>query len=183
MDAFKKYLKKKENRLFKNDKNKMKNKNILISDKLKKFNNLNNKFKSNIKGKDNLIIKKIGNNKIFKKIAINNKFDIDDSQGNKKINKFDININKNKTFIHKKDGHKTHNGKLEEGNRNKNKKVSQINGANGKQKASYDYYELNNLEYLEAKKHDKRNCFKIYWSFLKREHSIIFTFRYDSHII
>ena len=43
-------------------------------------------------------------------------------------------------------------------------------------KKIFDCYELNNMEYLEAKKYDKRNCFKIYWSFLKREHSIIFAF-------
>ena len=39
-----------------------------------------------------------------------------------------------------------------------------------------DYYELNNLEYELAKKIDKRNFCEIYWSLLKRDHLIIFTF-------
>ena len=44
---------------------------------------------------------------------------------------------------------------------------------------------MNNLEYALAKKLDKRNFFQIYWSLLKREHSIIFTFitRDDHNII
>ena len=41
---------------------------------------------------------------------------------------------------------------------------------------NYDDYELNNLEYLEAIEYDKRTFIKIYWSLLKREHLIIFTF-------
>ena len=39
-----------------------------------------------------------------------------------------------------------------------------------------DDFELNNLEYLEAIELDKRNFIKTYWSILKREHLIIFTF-------
>ena len=39
-----------------------------------------------------------------------------------------------------------------------------------------DNFELNDLEYEEALKFDKRNFFQIYWSILKREHLIIFTF-------
>ncbi len=42
--------------------------------------------------------------------------------------------------------------------------------------SAFDNYDLNNFEYDFAKKLDKRNCFQIYWSLLKREHSIIFTF-------
>ena len=44
------------------------------------------------------------------------------------------------------------------------------------QKVEFDNYELNNLEYEFAKKFDKRNFFQIYWSLLKREHLVIFTF-------
>ena len=51
------------------------------------------------------------------------------------------------------------------------KKKFEISGNN-----KFDNYELNNLEYVFAKKFDKRNCFKIYWSLLKREHLVIFTF-------
>ena len=39
-----------------------------------------------------------------------------------------------------------------------------------------DNYELNDLEFNEAKKLDKRNFLNIYWSLLRREHLIIFTF-------
>ena len=37
-------------------------------------------------------------------------------------------------------------------------------------------FELNNLEYLVAIENDNRNLFRVYWSILKREHIIIFTF-------
>jgi hypothetical protein len=40
----------------------------------------------------------------------------------------------------------------------------------------YDNYQLNELEYLEAIKYDKRTFFQIYISLLKREHTILFTF-------
>ena len=39
-----------------------------------------------------------------------------------------------------------------------------------------DDFELNELEYEEAIKHDKRTFFQIYFYFIKREHRIIFTF-------
>ena len=39
-----------------------------------------------------------------------------------------------------------------------------------------DDFELNNLEYLEAMELDKRQFSQIYWSLLKREHIILFTF-------
>ena len=47
---------------------------------------------------------------------------------------------------------------------------------NEKERDELDGYELNNLEYFSAKKLDKRNFIEIYWSLLKREHLIIFTF-------
>ena len=40
----------------------------------------------------------------------------------------------------------------------------------------YDDFELNELEYEEAIRYDQRSCFKIYFSLIKREHRIIFTF-------
>ena len=39
-----------------------------------------------------------------------------------------------------------------------------------------DDFQLNNLEYVEACKYDKRTFLKTYWSVLKREHIILFTF-------
>ena len=48
-----------------------------------------------------------------------------------------------------------------------------------------DNFELNNLDYKKAIDLDKRNFCEIYWSLLKREHLIIFTFfiRNDHNII
>ena len=66
-----------------------------------------------------------------------------------------------------------------------NKQINNNIFINNKGKEQLDYYEINNLEYALAKKLDKRNFFQIYWSLLKREHSIIFTFitRDDHNII
>ena len=47
-------------------------------------------------------------------------------------------------------------------------------------KAKLDNFELNNLDYEEALIFDKRNYLKMYWSVLKREHIIIFTFFYHN---
>ena len=47
-------------------------------------------------------------------------------------------------------------------------------------KGKLDNFELNNLEYEEALILDKRNMCQIYWSLLKREHLIIFTFFYHN---
>ena len=56
------------------------------------------------------------------------------------------------------------------------KNINKENFYHSKEEEKLDYYELNNLEFALAKKLDKRNFFQIYLSFLKREHSIIFTF-------
>ena len=54
-----------------------------------------------------------------------------------------------------------------------------------KEDKKLDDYEINNLDYFEACESDKRNFIDIYWSLLKREHIIIFTFfiRDDYNII
>ena len=44
------------------------------------------------------------------------------------------------------------------------------------QKDNLSDFEYNNLEYLEALEKDDRNFFRVYWSTLRREHNIIFTF-------
>ena len=46
---------------------------------------------------------------------------------------------------------------------------------NNKQK-NYDDYELNNMDYYEASDSDNRSCLRTYWSVIKREHYVIFTF-------
>ena len=68
-------------------------------------------------------------------------------------------------FIHKNDSIK-----------NINKSSIDMDHYEKSQKHVYDNYELNNLEYYLAKKFDRRNCFEIYWSFIKRENLVIFTF-------
>ena len=47
----------------------------------------------------------------------------------------------------------------------------------------YDDYQLNDLGYYEAIQLDKRSFFKMYWSILKREHTIIFLFYLDDYNI
>ena len=54
--------------------------------------------------------------------------------------------------------------------------TSNNNGSNNNNNNLLDCYELNNLEYLQAKKLDDRNLVQIYCSLLKREHPVIFTF-------
>ena len=44
------------------------------------------------------------------------------------------------------------------------------------EKKVLDNYELNNLNYDDAYELDKRTCCKTYWSVLKREHYVLFTF-------
>ena len=48
-----------------------------------------------------------------------------------------------------------------------------------------DNFELNNLEYDMAKEFDKRDFLETYWSILRREHLIFFTFfvRNDDNIV
>ena len=50
-----------------------------------------------------------------------------------------------------------------------------INEKKEKQK-QFDDFELNEMEYEEALKHDHRSCWCMYYSLIKREHRIIFTF-------
>ena len=45
-----------------------------------------------------------------------------------------------------------------------------------KKEKIYDNFELNNMDYNDASEYDKRNCLVTYWSVLKREHYVIFTF-------
>ena len=53
------------------------------------------------------------------------------------------------------------------------------------QEEKLDNFEINNLDYEKAVNKDKRSFFQIYWSILKREHLIIFTFftRNDYNLI
>ena len=57
-----------------------------------------------------------------------------------------------------------------------NKQILDIVLLNEKEREQLDNYEINNLEFDAAKQLDKRNFIEIYWSMLKREHMVIFTF-------
>ena len=67
---------------------------------------------------------------------------------------------------------------------NSNKIINQLSNDNNinleinqyNKEAPLDNFELNNLEYEEAIKLDKRKFLELYWSILKREHLILFTF-------
>ena len=66
--------------------------------------------------------------------------------------------------------------KKENGKEDFNKQIFDIFKFNKSEKENLDYYQLNNLEFDSAQKLDNRNFLEIYWSLLKREHLIIFTF-------
>ena len=59
---------------------------------------------------------------------------------------------------------------------NDNTKVNESQMPDMSQKESLDSYELNNLEYEKAVKLDKRSFINTYWSILRREHLLLFTF-------
>ena len=56
---------------------------------------------------------------------------------------------------------------------------------NSEKNEIFDNFELNDMEYDKALKSDKRNFIQIYWSILRREHLIIFTFfiRNDHNLV
>ena len=113
-----------------------------------------------INNKTSVINNNIKNN--VKRINIKN-----NSKTNRKII-----INSNKMHLSLSPNNKANNSKVTLNNFTKklnNKKLKN-------EKEKLDDFELNELEYLEAIKFDKRSFNKIYWSFLKRNHIILFTF-------
>ena len=153
--------------------------NIISKTSLNIFNNniKNNKntVKINIQSKSS---RKLNNNKHFppkrksKSIISRNEPSSSTISKNKKKNSNVFNnqmtekniILPNKTI----DAHKLSNNKLIE------KKKDEVN--EDIQEEKLDNFELNDLDYESALKLDKRNCILIYWSLLRREHLIIFTF-------
>ena len=63
-------------------------------------------------------------------------------------------------------------------------KINRNENENNDEKV-YSDFELNELEYTEAIKYDKRSFCQIYWATLKREHLIVFTFLncYDYNLL
>ena len=119
---------------------------------------MNPPIKNNNKQKLILKSNKLSKNKIKPIIKIENKNKRNSSYSSRKYiidNSKVINIDK----INSKNDYKNSKKEIE----------------NSKQK-EYDDYELNELEYIEATIFDKRTLFQLYWSTLKREHLLIFTF-------
>ena len=162
---------------------------------IKGINPLKSKLKINIEkleGKNNFDIK--SKNKLLfpptKKIKVqklNKRSNPKKSASiyNKKINKFNLSkkmkINDiiqifDKSSSRKKIANISQNNKKIDLKMNKINKSNIINKKEKRQIIEYDDYELNELEYIEAIKYDKRSLFQIFWATLKREHLIIFTF-------
>ena len=57
----------------------------------------------------------------------------------------------------------------------KSKKGKNKNKNKDKQE-TYDNYEYNHMDYLDASEYDKRTCLRTYWSVILREHYVLFTF-------
>ena len=58
----------------------------------------------------------------------------------------------------------------------KNKVKFKVDDSDKILQKNFDDYELNNMGYEDACQNDKRSCLRTYWSMIKREHYIIFTF-------
>ena len=106
------------------------------------------------------------------KIKIQNNIGM--TKGNKK-NKKDyhfLNLNESNLIYSNNKIKSFHNSTKDKTNNfeyfNNDNKIDEMN--------NLDSFELNELNYEEAKRYDKRNCIQIYFDTLKREHSIIFTF-------
>ena len=140
------------------------------------------KFKKYILTKDIQIIKKPRRKKRIQKILFTNPPKKKTFQNNKyePNSKIELNILNNKIdnnilVTDKGSSLRSFNNK-EKINENINKYISDIIIINKDEKDQLDSYEINNLEYDVAIELDGRNFFEIYWSLLKREHLIIFTF-------
>ena len=174
-----------QNKNFNNTKiNQSENKKKLI---INKKGIIKDNLKSKIKIKDNTIKNKIKTKSQFQKYSVksppkkvihNKKAKLNNNKN--KINNINIKLDNNIILFRNKKENKTYNSELYKIVRkkyiNNNEKIFQKNQTNNKNMELLDYYELNNLDYIQAKKLDKRNCFQMYWSLLKREHSFIFTF-------
>ena len=95
--------------------------------------------------------KSVGENKPKKKLIINNKY------GNKLETEENLLNQKAKINYNDSKG------------KSKSKKDKQKNKI-------FDDFELNNMTYYDACEYDNRTCLKTYWSILKREHYVLFTF-------
>ena len=133
-------------------------------DKIQSFNGLETRSKSFHKKREKAY------NPLFppkqKKIIRKNKKNKKNNTNTNTIN--NLSIVDNKVFIFNNSKTKTI-GEFKK--QNSKPSENKINDEN-----KLDDFELNDLEYLEAKEKDKRSFLRMYWSILRREHRIIFTF-------
>ena len=151
-----------------------KNKNDLpkLNNKNKKLTNKKLSFPVKRKTKQAKSLKvgstrKSGIRKISKK-----SYDKLDSKSMININNQSSNLKKKLNRVETKRDTKKSNRK----NNPKNKKEKIIPNENNKHIKKLSNFELNELEYFEAIQLDKRKFHEIYWSILRREHIILFTF-------
>ena len=151
---------------YNNNKNKKQfNKNEFNPPKKIHFNmnsNIISKIKNNNKQKRNILINTTTNKKKQKQ-KINSQIE---SVSKTNLDGFSKNKLKENIITQNKELIKNNNIKLY------NKENNLLNNENSK----LDAFELNELDYLEAVKYDKRTFIQIYLDTLKREHIIIFTF-------
>ena len=135
--------------------------NSVISKKSANVNNINNR----------------DNNKYKNVVLLNNKVNVVNNSNQNKNKEILI----NDTYNNQKQSSKNviFNQKI------KNNLLSPIKQKEIEEEKNFDDFELNNMDYLEAIQYDQRNFIKTYWSILKREHIIIFTFfiRNDYNIV
>ena len=135
--------------------------NSVISKKSANVNNINNR----------------DNNKYKNVVLLNNKVNVVNNSNQNKNKEILI----NDTYNNQKQSSKNviFNQKI------KNNLLSPLQNKEIEEEKNFDDFELNNMDYLEAIQYDQRNFIKTYWSILKREHIIIFTFfiRNDYNIV
>ena len=164
---FKNYEKTKRN----NNKNK-----ALKSDKIQRNVNKSKTFKNRVINFINVTNKKITTRNCSKEFIINHCIQIHKNNEPPRKNK-----KKSKTIINTININLNNFSNLQK-NSNDNIKES-IEAKTLKKKKYYDDYQLNEMEYNEALQLDKRTFFQMYWSILKREHTIIFLFYLDDYNI
>ena len=156
-------------------------KNLTNRNRIKEFKNIIIIPKNDIKFKENSINNEIQKKKKFKKRRNNSCRKKSYHPRKKKLNL----DNDTKILFQSKNNFKIISNREQKSsniliNSKKPFKKSKSNNLSSKGIKNYkeklDNYELNNLEYKEAIKLDKRKIIEIYWPLLKREHLILFTF-------
>ena len=149
------------------------NDNTIKTIKLKTINKNNNNMNNKIEDKKS--VKKVKKRKSKNKINPPRKKETPNNNNKNNTKSLNEKIKRDNTID--KQLHSSYRNDLEL-KKNKEKNISiytpQINEENDNNELSN--YELNDLEYEDSIKLDKRKFLEIYWSIIKREHLILFTF-------